>query len=148
MLIFDCCTFSTFSPRKPKGLCASAGTAQVQAVSSLVGYLWQIPLGICWWCEVSQDKRILQKGFTCVSAQKWEVRPLLSPWEAPSAVLHPSPGLPAQEGCGAVGVGPEEGTRMIRRAGAPLLQRKAKGAGLFSLEKRRLWGDLTAAFQC
>lgn len=70
---------------------------------------------------MSQDKRILQKGFTCVSAQKWEVRPLLSPWEAPSAVLHPSPGLPAREGCGAVGVGPEEGHKDNQKAGVPFL---------------------------
>ena len=37
-------------------------------------------------------------------------------------------------------------TKMIR-AGAPPLQRQAEGAGLFSLEKGRLWGDLIAAFQ-
>mgnify|MGYP001857234102 FL=1 len=40
------------------------------------------------------------------------------------------------------GVDPEEITRMDdHRAGAPLLQRKAD-----SLEKRRLWKDLAAAF--
>lgn len=93
-----------FSPRKPKGLCASAGTAQVRAVSSLVGYLWQMPLGICLWCEVSHDKRVLH-----VSAWNREVRPLLCPREALYGVLYPSPGTLAQEGCGAVGVGAEEG---------------------------------------
>ena len=35
--------------------------------------------------------------------------PLLSSCEAPSAVLRPGLGLPAQEGRGALGVGPEEG---------------------------------------
>ena len=48
---------------------------------------------------------------------------------------------------GAVREGPEEGHKDDQRAGAPPLQRQAEGAGLFSLEKGRLWGDLIAAFQ-
>ena len=32
-------------------------------------------------------------------------------------------------------------------AAAPLLQRQTEELGVFSLEKRRLWGDLTVAFQ-
>ena len=35
--------------------------------------------------------------------------PLYSPHMTPSGVLCPNPGPPAEEGCGAVGVGPEEG---------------------------------------
>jgi len=46
--------------------------------------------------------------------------------------------------CAAVGVGPEEGREEDQRTGAPLLRRKV---GSFSLEKRKLQGDITVAFQ-
>lgn len=45
-----------------------------------------------------------------------------------------------------VGVGPEEGHKSSQRAGAPLLSRKAEGAGVI-LEKLQLKGNLVAAFQ-
>jgi len=80
------------------------------------------------------------------SRAREEIVPLCSALLAPSGVLCLGLGLPAQEGCGTVGVGLKEGHDSGQRTGAPPMK-KAEEVRLAFLGKENALGDLTAAFQ-
>ena len=75
------------------------------------------------------------------------ILPLYSPLMRPPCSVVSSSGTPTSEGHGPARAGPEEATKMIRGLEHLPCEDRLRELGLFSLEKRRLQGDLIAAFQ-
>ena len=73
--------------------------------------------------------------------------PLLCPWEAPSGVLRPDLGPPHNKEAELLDWVQRRGAKMNKGVGYLCYEERLREVGLFSLEKRRLQGELIAAFQ-
>jgi len=113
-----------------------------------LGMLVDRKLDMSWQCALAAQKakRILGYVKRSVASRSREVIPLYS-HETPSGVLCPILGSPVEEKHGPFGADLEEATKMIRGLEELSYGERLRDLGLFSLEKRRLWGDLIVAFQ-
>ena len=81
------------------------------AFAFLKNFCWKTVCGYSQLMAVGESGGLVARKMSQqkASVQKGDCPPLLSSCEAPSGVLCPGLGPPAQEGHGALGAGPEEG---------------------------------------
>ena len=82
------------------------------------------------------------------SREREGTAPLCSALVRPHLDHRVQPGAPSTGGKQTVGAGPEEATKKLRGLEHLSCEERLREMGLFSLEKRRLKGDLAVAFQC
>ncbi|GAB0185391.1 hypothetical protein GRJ2_001004400 [Grus japonensis] len=85
-----------------------------------------------------------QKANSVASRSRDVILPLYSTLVRPPCSTASSSGGPSTDRHGAVGASPEEAMKLIRGLEHPSYEDRLRELGLFSLEKRRLQGDLIA----
>ncbi|GAB0190814.1 mitochondrial enolase superfamily member 1 [Grus japonensis] len=88
----------------------------------------------------------INEGITSRDEEISHYPTLLSACQATPAILCSVLVPTIQKRCGQAGDGPEEGHQHDQRTGKPAIWGKAERIGFFSLEKRRLMGDLITLF--